>query len=105
MDWGLTQEDIDKIKSVLKKYDAIEEVVIYGSRAKGNYQKGSDIDLTLVGYDISLKTLNSLANDLDDLLLPYLFDLSVFSHIKNQELIHHIQRVGKPIYQKKSDES
>ena len=49
MRFGLTDETITKINTVFVKYSEIEEVVLYGSRAKGNYREGSDIDLTLKG--------------------------------------------------------
>ena len=79
-------------------YENLSEVVLYGSRAMGNYRPGSDIDLTLKGEGLDLKTLNKISNDLDDLLLPYCFDLSIFNHIENQNLLGHIQRVGTVIY-------
>lgn len=71
---------------------------IYGSRAKGNYKNGSDIDLTLKGNHLNLSLLNQIANELDDLMLPYTFDLSIYSHISNEALIEHIDRVGKLFY-------
>ncbi|MDV3353125.1 nucleotidyltransferase domain-containing protein [Leptothoe sp. ISB3NOV94-8A] len=74
---------------------------MYGSRAKGNYRPGSDIDLTLMGRDISHEQLLAIEHQLDDLLLPYLFDLSIFSHIENPDVIAHINRVGLTFYEKK----
>ncbi len=95
MQFGLSNEDIDKIKVVFAKFPEIERVVIYGSRAKGNYKPSSDIDLTLVGEKLTLSLLQSLENDIDDLLLPYKFDISIFHQISNPDLIAHIERVGK----------
>ena len=71
---------------------------MYGSRAKGNYKPGSDIDLTLKGKELNLKLLNKISLELDDLLLPYTFDLSIYHHIKQPDLIDHIVRVGKVFY-------
>ncbi len=96
--FGLPEDVIGKIKIVLSHYETIEKVVIYGSRAKGNYHPGSDIDLTLFGKGIDLGLLNRLANELDDLLLPYCFDLSIYQQIDNPDLCSHIQRVGIPFY-------
>jgi len=73
---------------------------LYGSRAKGNFKNGSDIDLTLKGDNISLTVLNSIVNQIDDLLLPYSFDLSIFNKITNPDLIEHISRVGLVFYVK-----
>ena len=69
-----------------------------GSRAKGTYRPGSDIDLTLKGAGLNLKILNRISNELDELLLPYSFDVSIYSQIENRDLIDHIQRVGVVIY-------
>jgi len=98
--YGLSAGDIDRICNVFAQYSAIVEVLIYGSRALGNQRPGSDIDLTLKGDNLDLKTLNRISNDLDDLLLPYLFDLSIYSQIKNAALLEHIERVGRVFYEK-----
>ena len=98
-DFGLAQADVKKILSIFEQCEAIEEVVLYGSRAMGNYRPGSDIDLTLKGTELNLKILNRISNELDDLLLPYYFDLSIFTRIEDDDLIDHIQRVGVTIYQ------
>ena len=89
-----------QINPIFKKYGEIERVVLYGSRAKGNYKPGSDYDITLVGNNINLSILNKISLDIDDLLLPYKFDISIFNHIKNTELIEHIHRVGITIFSK-----
>ncbi len=73
---------------------------MYGSRAKGNYSAGSDIDITLKGEELDLEQLNKINIDLDDLLLPYTFDLSILHQISNPELIEHIERVGKFFYKR-----
>lgn len=99
--FGLTQTVIDKINSVFEKYPQIQKVMIYGSRAKGNYRPGSDIDLTMWGDDISLEFIWKIENEIDDLLLPYMMDLSAFESVQNLELKDHIQRVGKVFYKKK----
>jgi predicted nucleotidyltransferase len=101
MCYGLKQTTIESIKNVFRRYSQVEQVIIYGSRAKGNYKNGSDIDLTLKGDDLSLTLMNKINIELDDLLLPYTFELSIYSHIKNCNLIEHINRVGKIFYKKK----
>lgn len=96
--YGLLLSDIEKINGVFKRYPEIETAILYGSRAMGTHRNGSDIDLTLKG-DISTQLLFAIENALDDLLLPYKIDLSVFDTITNPELIEHIRRVGKVFYQ------
>jgi predicted nucleotidyltransferase len=78
----------------------VERAVLYGSRAKGNYKPGSDIDLTLFGANLTRQLCATIDDELDDLLLPYSIDLSVFSELKHPELEAHIERVGKVMYQR-----
>jgi len=100
MPYGLKKECIEKIIEIFERHDEIEAAILYGSRAKGNFKSGSDIDLTLLGQGLNLTRLNKISLELDDLLLPYTFDLSLFHHIKRPDLIDHIQRVGKVFYSK-----
>lgn len=79
----------------------IEKAVIYGSRARGNYREGSDVDLTLFGENLPYGVASKLWGKLDDSDLPYLFDVSVFEKIDNEDLKDHINRVGKVLYEKK----
>ena len=99
--FGLSENVIASICGVLSKHPEIEEAVIYGSRAKGNFKPGSDIDIALKG-EINLGTLNRTSLDLDDLLLPYTFDLSIYSRIHNGELLEHIERAGKTLYRRRT---
>jgi predicted nucleotidyltransferase len=101
MQYGLNEEIIKKVTNLFARYDQIDAVVLYGSRAKGNYKPGSDIDLTLKGKDLDIRLLNKISLELDDLLLPYIFDLSIYQHIQNTDLIDHIQSVGQVFYSKK----
>ena len=97
---GLPETVIQKIHAVFGRYSQVEEAVLYGSRAKGNYKNGSDIDLTLRGGDdLTLNVLCKIANELDDLFLPYTIDLSIFHDISNSDLIGHIRQVGVTVYE------
>ncbi|MFC4870417.1 nucleotidyltransferase domain-containing protein [Negadavirga shengliensis] len=78
----------------------IERVIIYGSRAKGNLRPGSNIDLTMEGEHLNLSEQMEIEDRLDDLLLPYKIDLSIKQHIRNKDLIGHIDGVGKVFYLK-----
>jgi predicted nucleotidyltransferase len=84
----------------LASYPAIEKATLYGSRAKGNFKPGSDIDLTLHGPALTSRLLAEIAEALDDLLLPYTIDLSIFDTLEHAELKEHIERVGLVFYQK-----
>ncbi|MFO0320712.1 MAG: nucleotidyltransferase domain-containing protein, partial [Neisseriaceae bacterium] len=94
----LSDKTIKLIQIVFAKYPQFNKVVIYGSRAKCNYKNGSDIDLTMYGSDIPHRLLLTLLIELDDLMLPYTIDLSIFSNIDNVNLKEHINKVGKTFY-------
>jgi predicted nucleotidyltransferase len=99
--FGLKETVIRKICTVLSHYPQVEKAILYGSRAKGNYKNGSDIDMTLRGSaDLTLNVLYKIMDELDDLLLPYIIDLSIFSDINDSDVIEHIQRVGVTFYDK-----
>jgi predicted nucleotidyltransferase len=96
--YGLLPDQIEKLQAIFAKYPQVKRVLIYGSRAKGDYRNGSDIDLTLLGESLDLAVQFDIENELDDLLLPYKIDLSIFPHIDNPGLLAHIQRVGLPFF-------
>ncbi len=97
---GLTREEIDSINGIFSKYSQIEKVLIYGSRAMGNYKPASDIDFTLIGKNIDLGLQQQIELGLDDLMLPYKMDVSIYDKLSNPEFIDHINQVGKDFYKK-----
>lgn len=100
MKFGLPDDTIQKIQTVFAKYPSVEKVIIYGSRAKGNYKNGSDIDLTMMGEHITDQDCRDIFFALDDLPIPYSFDLSIFTTINHPDLKDHIARVGQIFYQR-----
>jgi uncharacterized protein len=100
IDFGLPQKTLNYIRDVFAACPKVEKVILYGSRAKGNYRPGSDIDLTLLGEGLSHRELTDIAGKLEDSPIPYLVDLSIFAHIDNPNLIDHINHVGKVLYQR-----
>jgi len=102
MRFGLKEDVISRICSVFAEHPEVEKAVLYGSRAKGNFRNGSDIDLTLVGQDnLTLQKLYKIMEDIDDLFLPYSFDLSIFHQISDPEVVDHINRIGIVFYERK----
>ncbi|MRX47325.1 nucleotidyltransferase domain-containing protein [Pedobacter puniceum] len=101
-DIGLEPDDILKIKTVFMEYPQLDSVLIYGSRAKGNYRPASDIDLTLIGEDLTSSMLSEIEFKLDDLLLPYKFDISIYDKITDARFLDHINRIGKEFYRKQN---
>ncbi len=95
---GLPAQAIDSIRQVFAACPAVEQALLYGSRAKGNFKRGSDIDLALKGDALTYHDLLRLLDELDDLLLPYMIDLSLYAQIDNPALREHIDRVGQVFY-------
>ncbi|MGZ3784993.1 MAG: nucleotidyltransferase domain-containing protein [Bdellovibrio sp.] len=100
MKWGLDDKVIQELINEFKKVPQVDEVILYGSRVKGTFREGSDIDLTLKGNELSLAILSRIETQLDQLMLPYKIDISLFSNLQNEDLIDHITRVGVVLYKK-----
>lgn len=99
MQFGLKETVIKKIQAVLSGFEAIEAAVLYGSRAMGTHRTGSDIDLTLkVRGEVPGALLSDVIEAIDRLDLIYSFDISIYSQIKNENLLDHIDRVGVLFY-------
>ena len=91
-------EAVEKLRGVFRQWPQINRVLLYGSRGKGNYRTGSDIDLTIEADRMSLPRMLALENQIDDLLSPWMVDLSLKSAIENAALLEHIERVGVPFF-------
>ncbi|MFA7126909.1 MAG: nucleotidyltransferase domain-containing protein [Bacilli bacterium] len=98
--FGLRPGILGQLNSLFISHPEIDTVVLYGSRAKGTFHPGSDIDITIKGERFNDSLVGKLADEIDDLLLPYSFDISSWSQIDNPDLLAHIERVGIVIYQK-----
>ncbi|MEM8893903.1 MAG: nucleotidyltransferase domain-containing protein [Bacteroidota bacterium] len=99
VDFGLSKEVIDLLKDIFIKRDKIEKVVLFGSRAKGNYHLGSDIDLALIAQDFTHDEMMDLILSIDDLDLLYKVDCIDYHKIDNPNLKDHIDRVGLTFYE------
>lgn len=98
MPYGLTDNQLERIRHVLAQTPHLERAVLFGSRAKGTHKPGSDIDLALLGDALQLADRLRLDNALDDLDLPYFFDLVLYRQISEPALREHIDRVGVTLY-------
>jgi len=94
---GLAQTDLDLIRGVLKRHPLVTAAHLFGSRAKGTATVSSDIDLALEGITNPLQA-EAIASDLDELPLPYHFDVVALVTVKSAQLRDHIARVGVRIY-------
>lgn len=98
--YGMTDEELDLLCSLFARQKEIEQVILYGSRAKGTHKPFSDVDITLLGVGLSRSHLNRLLADIDESSLPYFFDVSIFSKINNSDLIAQIEKMGVVLYQR-----
>jgi predicted nucleotidyltransferase len=97
---GLPEAAIVAIQQVLASYPEVEAAILYGSRALGRHRPASDIDLTLIGPAIGAAALARIDADLDDLLLPWVIDLSCLASIRHPALLAHIERAGVDLYRR-----
>ena len=94
---GLSSAELDLIRTVLARHSEITGAILFGSRAKGTAQPASDIDLALEGIDDPLQA-EAIAGDLEELPLPYRFDVQALAAIRHRPLLEHIERVGVRIH-------
>jgi predicted nucleotidyltransferase len=100
--YGISETSFHLLVQTFVKYPQVEEVLLFGSRAKGNYKKGSDIDLAIIGEQCSASlalTLQSYMNE--ELPIPYMVDVLDYQSLNHQELRDHIDRVGVKLYKRK----
>lgn len=97
--YGLLDYDIEYILKAMNQFKEIDTAILFGSRAMGNYKKGSDIDIAVCGEKITdsvILRLNDLLNEVYP--LPYFFDVLHYEEISNPNLIQHIDSEGKILY-------
>lgn len=99
MKFGLSDTVIKDLQDVFRRYTNIEKVLIFGSRSKGNFREGSDIDLAVIGQGIDYNLLLSILCEIDDLELLYSVDLIDYNKKKGTPIGDHIDRVGKVFYE------
>ena len=99
MKFGLSDTVIKELQDVFRRHANIEKVLIFGSRSKGNYRAGSDIDLAVIGKDIDYNLLLSILCEIDDLDLLYTVDLLDYQQKKGTPIGDHIDRVGQVFYE------
>lgn len=100
---GISPAILDQLRRVFEQWHGVEAVWLFGSRAKGNFRPGSDIDFAVEGKFLSFADLLAIKAQLDDLNIPWTVDLLLIHEIDNPALRDHIRRVGVPFYVRRSE--
>ena len=100
MKYGLDDKYFNALISVFPRHPEVDSVILYGSRAKGNYKPFSDIDITLKGKTLTRQLLGRIFTEIDDLLLPYFLDISIYDKLTDKGFIEAIDKTGVEIYRK-----
>ncbi len=104
--FGLSDKIINEVQAVLSIFPKIDEALLYGSRAKGNYRDDSDIDIALLGKDLSVEnTVKPLISKLEDIDCPHLFDITIYEKIDCPTVKKYVDDWGKIIYKKDQKET
>lgn len=93
----LTATELEMVRAVLRRHPEVASATLFGSRAKGTHTERSDIDLAVAGNVAPLRA-ETIAAELDELPLPYRFEVQSLAHIHHPPLREHIQRVGILVY-------
>ncbi len=94
---SLTNHELEMMRSVFRRHAEVETASLFGSRAKGAHTARSDVDLAVTG-DVAPLAAEAIAAELDELPLPYRFEVHSFQHIQHRPLLEHIRRLGIVIY-------
>jgi uncharacterized protein len=94
---ALTQQELDLIRGIFRRHPEVTSATLFGSRAKGTHTERSDVDLAVMG-EVAVLQAEAIAAELDELPLPYRFEVQAINHIHHRPLIEHINRVGILIY-------
>lgn len=102
-EYGLRQKDMDFMFDLFEKYTEIQQVILFGSRAKRTHELASDVDLAICGENVNLQILGKILYALENESPTFLeFDVVNFKQIKNQALIQEIEKWGQVIYDAKN---
>lgn len=105
MKFGLRDQDLTTIIREIERYDSIEKAILFGSRAKGTYLPGSDVDIALVGERVDFDVASRLHARLEEESpMPYFFDIVDYTHLADSDLKAHIDRVGEVIFERPKPE-
>ena len=96
--FGLTEKQLNLIREALSRFNNVDDIIVFGSRAMGNYKNGSDVDLAVKGKNVTTDTISKLSATLnEELPLPYFFDIVHYDTLNNKNFVRHIDEHGVPL--------
>lgn len=98
--FGIKDSSMKILTSIFSNYGQVEEVVLYGSRAKGNFTDRSDVDMVICNSNINRHVLGKILADINNSNFPYTVDIQLLENIKSPSLLEHINRIGQTFYKK-----
>ena len=98
--YGIKDSSLKILTSIFSKYSQVEEVLLYGSRAKGTFTERSDVDIVICKSNIDRHLLGKIIFDINNSNFPYTVDLQIVENIKSRSLLAHINSNGQPFYKK-----
>lgn len=97
------EELFDKIRLMTKKYPDIYKIILFGSRARGDFRENSDIDLAIFSTDSSNLVVANFIDDIENLSTLYKFDIIFIDSNVNEKLIDSIKKDGVVIMERLSN--
>ena len=91
---GIDEKYGSAICALFKNFPQVESAVLFGSRAKGNFREGSDIDIALKGKAVTLVHRGQIQEAYEVLYLPWKLDLILYDSITEAAVKDHIDRLG-----------
>ena len=99
--YGLSEKDMAYMDQLFRSHPEIEKVMLYGSRARRTFRRGSDVDLALTGQQVTFETVSDILFKLEEESQTLLFfDVLHYDTLKNENLKREIEEDGKVIYEK-----
>lgn len=95
---GISDQTLQAIINTCTTFPSVKRVILYGSRARGDYRNGSDIDIAIDAPEMSDKEFSRLWNSLDDLPIIYTMDIVQLQSLKNEQLLDAIRQEGRVIW-------
>ena len=104
---GVAQSDtfgigpvLDMLIKVFTRYPHIDKVVLFGSRARGDYKRTSDIDLCIYGDMLTKRCRYDIRDEIEELETFYSFDVVFFDELEKDLFIKSIIKDQITIYDK-----